>query len=125
MSPIAIIVFLILVFLMGQFLRPLFYDYRMDKGAIAVVVFRHWVIYKVPVEDIVQIRRLTFLEAVTGWTLPWGTLYIVNRLFADYVAVVRRGGRTIVITPATGVAFFEEPGVHPRVPGPPRPPVSP
>jgi hypothetical protein len=105
---VAIALFGGIIYLAAQHVRPLLYDYRASDDALDFVILGRFRVYRVRLYDVIDIEKLRPLQAATSWLWPWEMLYIVNRLFASYIAVRRTEGPALVITPANGDAFLRD-----------------
>lgn len=101
---VAIALFGGIIYLAAQHVRPLLYDYRASSDTLDFVILGRFPVY----HDVVDMEKLRPLEAATSWLWPWEMLYVVNRLFASYIAVRRTEGPALVITPANGDAFLRD-----------------
>jgi hypothetical protein len=105
---VAIALFGGIIYLAAQHVRPLLYDYRTSSETLDFVILGRFAVYRVALHDVIGIEKLRPLQAATSWVRPWEMLYIVNRLFASYIAVRRTEGPALVITPADGDAFLRD-----------------
>jgi hypothetical protein len=84
----------------------LLYGYRVRDQAIEVVLFHVLPVYRLPLEDIEQIRKASWSELGVGGR----TLRLGNRFARQSVLIQRRSGwiRRIVITPDDPDRFISE-----------------
>ena len=80
------------------------YSYRIENGAIEIILFHVAPIYRIPILDIVAIRKASWSELGVGGR----TLRLGNRVVGQCVLLEKRGGwlRRIVITPADADNFI-------------------
>jgi hypothetical protein len=82
------------------------YGYRVENHAVEIVLFHALPVYRVPVDDIELIQKVSWSELGAGGSI----LRLGNRLAGQCVLIQRRGGRfqRIVITPDDADGFISQ-----------------
>jgi hypothetical protein len=81
------------------------YDVRLGATAVEIAVFKRFVIFSVPYEEIAAAEKLSFVEAAFTFSLG-----LLNRPFGGRVLLHRNRGffRRILVTPSRSEEFRAE-----------------
>ena len=93
----------VLVFVAVLYGLRFLYGYRVQSGAIEIVLFQALPIYRLPVEQIEVIRKVS-------WNKTGSAIRLGNRLTRECVLIQKREGwfRRIVITPSDADEFISQ-----------------
>lgn len=79
----------------------LIYDYRILDDGIGLVLFRSFNIWKIPYDEISDIREVIWNKGVAAQDISWFALKLGNRLQGNFVLLRRKKGllKEIHLTP--------------------------
>jgi hypothetical protein len=82
------------------------YDVRLGAAAVEIVIFKRFVVFSIPYEEIAACERISVLKAIFSFSFG-----LVNRPFTGFVLIHRRRGffwRRILVTPNCPNEFCNE-----------------
>jgi hypothetical protein len=84
------------VLLSEQLFGHYFYDVKLGVAAVEIVIFKRFVIFSVPYEEIARFERVSFVQGLFSFSLG-----LVNRPFGEYILIHRTRGlfRRILVSP--------------------------
>ena len=90
------------LFVVWQLVLRYLYDVKLGTAAVEIVVFKRFVIFSIPYEEVATLQRISFVEAIFSFAFG-----LVNRPFGGYVLLHRNRGlfRKILVTPGRSDEF--------------------
>lgn len=81
------------------------YDVRLGAAAVEIVMFKRFVVFSIPYEEITAVETVSFVEAVFSFSLG-----LVNRPFGGLLLIHRKRGlnRRVLVSPSRSAEFRDE-----------------
>ena|SRR5208282_3433658 len=105
---VALIFLILFATILFQYTARYIYNYRVCNSGIKIVIFGMFPVISINYLDILEIRRITFKEALRLNQLS--TLRLGNRMWGNIVLIKKSTGffRTIIITPDNSETFMND-----------------
>lgn len=103
---IAVIGFLLVLYVVAQYGLRLLYSYRLTPDSLEILLFRALPVYRLPFKEIESAYTASWSEAKLGFS----ALRLGNRFARRYVVIKKKGGllRVLVITPVKADEFAKQ-----------------
>jgi hypothetical protein len=88
-----------------QFFFQYLYDVRLAAAAVEIAIFKRFVVFSIPYEEISAVETVSFVEAVFSFSLG-----LVNRPFGGLLLLHRKRGlfRRVLVSPSRSEEFRAE-----------------
>jgi hypothetical protein len=92
----------VIVFGGWQLFSHYLFEVRLGAAAVEIVIFKRFVAFAIPFDEITRFDKLSFWEAAFSWGFN-----LVSRPFGPYVLLYRTRGffRRVIVTPSDADAF--------------------
>jgi hypothetical protein len=87
-----------------QLFCPYFYDVKLGGAAVEIVIFKRFVVLRIPYDEIAAVERVSFMRAIFSFSLG-----LANRPFGEFILLHRTRGffRRILVTPSRSDEFYD------------------